>query len=228
MIDILFEDAHCLAVNKPAGMPTQGRRPGEMTLEAAVRRHLAPESPGTVYLGTVHRLDRPVSGVVLWAKNPRAARRIAEQFAGRETIKEYRAVVSGRITPDQGHWEDWLYEGGDTGMNVVQVCLPGAPRARRAVTRYRHEVDGSLPDENSLVSLWPETGRTHQLRVQAGSRGYPIWGDATYGSRVGFPDGIGLHARRLTIRHPIADRPVTFEAPFPRAWADAGVFPGDR
>jgi 23S rRNA pseudouridine1911/1915/1917 synthase len=217
MLDILFEDAHFLAVNKPAGLLTQGRRAGDPTLEAAVRQHLAPEDPEGVYLGTVHRLDRPVSGVVIWAKNVRAARRIAEQFASRETIKEYRAIVSGEPDPARGVWQDWLYEG-DTGLGVVQICLPGAPRARRAVTRFEREDHGSSSDGLSRLILWPETGRTHQLRVQAGSRGFPILGDAAYGSRVGFPEGIALHARRLTIRHPIEERPVTFEAPFPTSW----------
>src|SRR4051794_17912786 len=103
---VLYEDAHCLAVAKPAGMPTQGAPTGEPTLEAAVRRYLRPHDPSTVYLGTVHRLDRPVSGVVIWAKSPKAARRLADQFARRQARKEYWAIVEGRPRAEAGLWED--------------------------------------------------------------------------------------------------------------------------
>src|SRR3982751_2969190 len=92
---ILFEDSHCLAVAKPAGVLTQRGASGEPTLEAEVRRHLRPDDPASAYVGTVHRLDRPVSGVILWAKTPKAARRWAEQFARREVRKEYWAIVEG-------------------------------------------------------------------------------------------------------------------------------------
>src|SRR5207249_10993156 len=105
---ILFEDPHLLAVAKPAGVLTQGRPGGEPALEAAVRRHLDPEAPGTCYVGTVHRLDRPVSGVLVWAKTPKAARRLAEQVARREAQKEYWAVVAGIPEPGEGVWDDWL------------------------------------------------------------------------------------------------------------------------
>src|SRR5579883_2022267 len=107
---ILFEDAHCLAVAKPAGILTQGTDSGEPTLEAAVRRHLSPTYPERVYLGTVHRLDRPVSGVVVWAKTPKAARRLAGQFAARSASKEYWAVVEGQpsLSGAEQIWDDWL------------------------------------------------------------------------------------------------------------------------
>lgn len=221
MLTILFEDAHCLATAKPAGLLTQGVARGEPTLEQAVRRHLRPDDPGAAYVGTVHRLDRPVSGVVLWARTPKAARRLAEQFAGREARKEYWAVVAGRPERPEGVWEDWLCTE-DTGLGVVQVCRPGTPRARQARTRFRRE-DAPLADGRTWLRLWPETGRTHQLRVQAASRGLPIVGDRAYGSTATFAEGIALHARSLTIRHPVLDRPITFEAPLPAAWAGLGV-----
>jgi 23S rRNA pseudouridine1911/1915/1917 synthase len=223
MLEILFEDAHFLVVNKPAGLLTQGRPGGETTLEVAVRSHLNPEVPTQTYLGTVHRLDRPVSGVVLWAKNPRAARRLAGQFESREAKKEYLAVVSNTVAPIlRGVWEDWLCEE-DTGVGVVQVCLRGTPRSRRAVTRCALEEAVSLPEGTSLLRLFPETGRTHQLRVQTGARGFPILGDSAYGSKFGFPIGIALHARTLTIRHPITEQWMTFMAPVPGAWQAAGI-----
>jgi 23S rRNA pseudouridine1911/1915/1917 synthase len=215
MIDVLFEDPHILAVNKPAGLATTGRIGSGTSLADAVGRHLDADGSASPFLGTVHRLDKPVSGVVLWAKNERAARRLSRQFADRTTTKVYVALVSGLVSPDRGQWVDWLYEA-DAGLGVVQVCKPGAPRARRAVTRY--EVDRELPSGDSRLILMPETGRTHQLRVQSGSRGHPILGDVAYGSTRPFPDGIALHARSLTVSHPITGEAMTFTAPFPVAW----------
>lgn len=232
---VLFEDPHCLAVVKPAGLLTQGTVAGEPTLEASVRRHLSPHAPEAVYLGTVHRLDRPVSGVVLWAKTPKAARRLADEFAGRLVLKEYWAIVAGDF-PASDHdevWDDWLGPADATG--VVRVIVPGAgmgasagagaTRARRAITRARRESDpvARLPPGTSWLRLRPETGRTHQLRVQAASRGWPILGDHAYGSSRPFPRGIALHARALTVRHPILKSPLTWVAPLPGDWVAAGV-----
>ena len=219
MVPILHEDPHLLVVNKPAGLLTQGRVGGEPSLETRVRAYLAPDDPASVYLGTVHRLDRPVSGVVLWAKTAKAARRLADQFSKREARKEYRAIVAGRPTADRGGWEDWLCEE-DTGLGRVQVCLAGTPRARRAFTRFELDPgpDRTLPEGTSGLRLFPETGRTHQLRVQAASRGMPILGDSLYGSDRAFPEGIALHARSLEIAHPISDLRMTFRAPLPEAW----------
>jgi 23S rRNA pseudouridine1911/1915/1917 synthase len=219
---ILFEDPHLLAVAKPAGVLTQGRPGGEPALEAAVRRHLDPDAPATCYLGTVHRLDRPVSGVIVWAKTPKAARRLAEQFAGREAQKQYWAIVAGTPAAAAGVWDDWLCVE-DTGLGIVQVCSRLAPRAQRALTRFRTAGARRLPPGASWLRLWPETGRTHQLRVQAASRGLPIRGDRAYGSKEPFPRGIALHARSLTLRHPILRHPMTFAAPVPAHWAEAGI-----
>lgn len=218
---ILFEDPHLLAVAKPAGVLTQGRPGGEPALEAAVRRHLGPDAPAACYVGTVHRLDRPVSGVIVWAKTPKAARRLAGQFAGREAEKQYWAIVAGVPAAREGIWEDWLCVE-ETGLGVVQVCSGLAPRAQRAVTRFQADGARRLPPGAARLRLWPETGRTHQLRVQAASRGLPIWGDRAYGSKESFPQGIALHARSLTVRHPILRQPMTFEAPLPAHWAAAG------
>ncbi len=222
MLQILYEDAHCLAVNKPAGLLIQGRHPGDETLEMAVRRHLDRDLPTTVYLGIVHRLDRPVSGVVLWAKNPKAARRLAEQFANRETVKEYRAAVSPIPTIPSGVWEDWLDER-DAGMGRVLICQKDTPQARLAVTRFVVGVCPTRPTV-ALLMLQPETGRTHQLRVQSSSRGWPILGDLRYGSTEPFPNGIALHAASLTVKHPTTGATMTISADLPESWNQAGVF----
>jgi 23S rRNA pseudouridine1911/1915/1917 synthase len=224
---VLFEDPHCLAVVKPAGLLTQGTTAGEPTLETAVRRHLSPGAPQSPYLGTVHRLDRPVSGVVVWARTPKAARRLAEQFARREARKEYWAIVEGDLPASDPNgdeaWDDWLAPADASG--VVRPAAPGAPGARRAITRVRVSSESAmrLPAGTSWLRLWPETGRTHQLRAQARHRGRPILGDQAYGATRSFPRGIALHARVLTVRHPVLRTPLTWVAPLPDAWGESGV-----
>jgi 23S rRNA pseudouridine1911/1915/1917 synthase len=224
-VAILFEDDHLLVVNKPAGLSTQAPPIAGPTLETWVRAHLRPDDPSSAFAGTVHRLDRPVSGVVLWAKSPRDARRMSRQFERRTVDKEYWAVVSGGPPAGAtGVWEDWLCHE-DTGLGRVQVCAPGTPRSQHARTRWTilDRVGGEREDL-TLLELRPETGRMHQLRVQAASRGWPIVGDALYGSSVEFvPDGIGLHARALEIEHPVLGQRMRFEASVPEAWVRAGL-----
>jgi 23S rRNA pseudouridine1911/1915/1917 synthase len=222
---VLHEDPHCLAVAKPAGVLSQGTPGLGTSLEAMVRRHLRPEDPGSVYLGTVHRLDRPVSGVVVWAKTPKAARRLADQFARREARKEYWAVVEGDApgrVAEEGTWDDWLSDAvGPEG--TVRALEAGTPGARRAITRYREGPGARLPSGTAWLRLWPVTGRTHQLRAQAARRGRAILGDLAYGSARPFPVGIALHARALEVRHPVSRRLLTWIAPPPKAWAEQGI-----
>jgi 23S rRNA pseudouridine1911/1915/1917 synthase len=217
---VLWEDPHGLAVAKPAGIPTQATRAGsvESTLEGLVRSYLRPGDPASIYLGTVHRLDRPVSGVILWAKTPRAARRWAEQFARREARKEYWAIVEGDVSDlgDSGRWDDWLVPPDARGRSrVVPSETPGASLAS---TSYEVGRGRGLPEGLVWLRLRPVTGRTHQLRAQAAARGTPIVGDATYGASRSFPVGIALHARSLTVEHPIRRQPMTVEAPLPDSW----------
>ncbi len=216
---ILRDDPHLIAVIKPAGLLTQGYAGGEPTLEDLVRRHLRPDDPDSVYLGTVHRLDRPVSGVVVWAKTPRSARRLAAQFAGRDVSKKYWGVVDGPAAIEET-WDDWL--GPVDASGVARVVADGSPGARRAITRVR-PLAGQTPAGTTLVALEPETGRTHQLRAQASSRGRPIVGDRAYGSTQPFPRGIALHARSLRFEHPALRSQLALEAPLPAAWAEFGV-----
>jgi 23S rRNA pseudouridine1911/1915/1917 synthase len=217
---VLWEDPHGLAVSKPAGLLTQGPAQGELTLEMMVRRHLRPEEPGSIYLGTVHRLDRPVSGVMLWAKTPKAARRWADQFARREVLKEYWAIVEGdatRLLGTSGRWDDWLAPPDARGR--AAVVETGTPGAVLASTRFEVGRGLEVAAGFTWIKLRPETGRTHQLRSQLASRGMPIVGDSTYGSARAFPVGIALHARSLTVEHPIDRRPVFLEGPMPDSWS---------
>jgi 23S rRNA pseudouridine1911/1915/1917 synthase len=226
---ILFEDNHCLAVAKPAPLLTQGVPPGIVTLEALVKAYLKERyhKPGNVYLGIPHRLDRPVSGVVLFARNTKAARRLAEQFAQRQVRKIYWAVVepsvSGELPPAEGVWEDWLLKVKEEARTErVSADTPGA---RQAVLRYRR-LHASV--EGALLELEPGTGRMHQIRVQAASRGWPVRGDVLYGARLPFgPPAelsreriIALHARSLTFLHPIRYEPLTVTASLPDLWGE--------
>jgi 23S rRNA pseudouridine1911/1915/1917 synthase len=219
-MNILFEDAHLLVVSKPAGLSTQAPPIAGATLETEVRAYL-----DNAYVGTVHRLDRPVSGVVLWAKNPRAARRLARQFERREARKEYWAVLERRgAMPLDGLWEDaLLFDPAGTGVKTSQVVAAGTPRSQEARTRFQVVPGVTAPEGWTALALWPETGRTHQLRVQSAAHAGPIAGDALYGALTPFPDGIALHARSLTLVHPVTDCRVTFTAALPAAWATAGV-----
>lgn len=235
-LHVLFEDEHCLAVLKPAGQPTQGTwaPPGETTLEQDVRRHLNPDAPESAYLGIVHRLDRPVSGVILWAKTPKAARRLSRQFEKRRVVKEYWAIVEvhedgdrspdgSKALPPRGDvWKDWLTrETGKSGL--IQSVAPETPGAREAVTRVNVDAAARLAPGLRWLRLWPETGRTHQLRVQSATRGTPILGDATYGARREFAPGIALLARALRADHPITAEPMILQAPPPQSWEDWGI-----
>jgi 23S rRNA pseudouridine1911/1915/1917 synthase len=223
---VLYEDNHCLAVAKPALLLTQGVGPVP-SLEARAKAYLKEkyQKAGNVYLGVPHRLDRPVSGVVLFARSTKAAQRLAEQFRDRTVTKVYWAAVEGTVQPTEGVWEDWLRKLPEEAR--TEVTEPHAPRSKPAVLRYRQL--GSGP-ETTLLDIRPETGRMHQIRVQAASRGWPVTGDVLYGSRRPFgPPAelprdrvIALHARRLTFLHPIRYEPVTVEAPVPAWWAEVG------
>jgi 23S rRNA pseudouridine1911/1915/1917 synthase len=231
---ILYEDPHCLAVAKPPGQFTQGSwaPPEEITLETAVRQYLDPGDPSSVYLGIVHRLDRPTSGLLIWAKTPKAARRLSSQFERRRVVKEYWAIVEARdknASPDSTEreetWIDWLTHADAKG--VVSTARPHTPRAREAVTKVRFEALASLPSPLTWARLWPQTGRTHQLRAQAATRGMPIFGDSAYGSTIPctLSRGIALHARALSLNHPITGAEMTLVAPLPSTWADGGIAP---
>jgi 23S rRNA pseudouridine1911/1915/1917 synthase len=226
-LSILYEDNHCLAVAKPAPLLTQGVPPGIPTLEALAKAYLKERyaKKGNVYLGIPHRLDRPVSGVVLFARNTKAARRLAEQFQTRQVGKVYWAVVGvsdrGDLPPDAGTWEDFVLKIRDEARSVV--ATPETTGARQAVLRYR--VLHRRP-EGALLEIEPETGRMHQIRVQAASRGWPVLGDVLYGSDRPFGPAaqlprdriIALHARSLTFLHPIRYEPLTVTAPLPEGW----------
>jgi RluA family pseudouridine synthase len=222
--DILYEEGPCLVVIKPSGVLTQAP-PHIDSLEVRIKQFLKQRDgkTGRVYLGVPHRLDRPVSGLMVFAKHVRAARRLAEQFEGRLVQKTYWAILAGIIQPEEDTWRDYLRK--VPGQARGEVVDRHHPDSRIAILHYR--VLRTLRDR-TLVEIELETGRTHQIRVQAASRGHPILGDLQYGSAIEFgPDvddprarSIALHSRRLAFRHPMTREPLSFEAPLPAYWED--------
>jgi 23S rRNA pseudouridine1911/1915/1917 synthase len=220
-LEILYEDNHCLAVAKPGGALSTHYQGREDTIDREVKRYLKEKyhKPGKVFLGIVHRLDRPVSGVLLFARTSKAAARLAEQFREGTVEKVYWAVTEGRLQRSAGTLEDWLKKNTHTGR--VEVVEPRTRAARLALLHYQKRAEhGGL----SWVEVRPQTGRTHQLRVQLAHHGQPIYGDVKYGSVYtplssrGGEGAIALHARSLTFLHPVRYEPITLTAELPRSW----------
>lgn len=214
-LEILFEDNHCLAVAKPPGCLSTHYDGKEETLDRAVKEYLKEKyrKPGNVFLGVVQRLDRPVSGVLLFARTSKGAARLAQQFREGSIEKVYWAVVEGEWAEPAGSLEDWLRKDDQAGR--VEVVPARSEGARQALLHYqRRAVHSGL----TWLELRPQTGRTHQLRVQLASRDRPIFGDARYGAVHTFGRAIGLHARALTFLHPIRNEPITLTAEVPRPW----------
>lgn len=213
---VLYEDNHLLVVNKPPGLVTQGAAEGERSLVNEARAYLKAkyQKPGNVYVGVVSRLDAPVSGVVVLARTSKAADRLTKQFRERETSKHYWALVSGSPAP-QGELRDWLIK--DERQQKVVVTVAETPGAKEAMLRYRvrETIRGGAWLEIELI-----TGRKHQIRVQLTARGWPVFGDAKYGSRVPFEQGIALHARTLELEHPVQKTQLSLTAPTPASWKD--------
>jgi 23S rRNA pseudouridine1911/1915/1917 synthase len=259
-LEVLFEDNHCLVVNKPAPLLTQAP-PGVPSLEALAKDWIRTKyaKAGNIYLGVPHRLDRPVSGVVAFARTSKAASRLAEQFRDRQVVKIYWGLVEGTVTPEAGEWRDVIRKVKEESR--AETAEAGTEGAKLAVLRYRvlQRFEGqstvgrvsrpvSLADPNdanshtpkqdgsgdpsyggkpvTLVEFAPETGRMHQIRIQACQHGHPLVGDSAYGSTQEFgPPAesprdriIALHARSLTFLHPIRYEPVRVVAPLPAYW----------
>jgi 23S rRNA pseudouridine1911/1915/1917 synthase len=206
---VLYADNHLLAVAKPAGLPVVPDASGDASLLDLARAWVEHEyeKPGRAYLGVVHRLDRPVSGVVVFARTSKAAARLTEQFRTRAVEKLYWGVAAGEIRGEHGTLEQWLVK--DAARNRVRVVAPESERgARRAVTEWR--VLRRAPGA-TLLALRPRTGRPHQLRLAALTLGAPLAGDLKYGAREPLPDqSVALHALELTVEHPTLHEPRAF------------------
>ncbi len=229
-LDVLYEDNHLLAINKPAGRLSQPDATGEPSVVELATEYLRVKfhKPGNVYVGLIHRLDQPVSGVLLLARTSKAAGRLSEQFRSRDVHKCYRALVEGHVPEPEGDWVDRLLK--DATQNQVAVADPELDAAEGKSARLRVRVL-ARGGGRSLVELEPLTGRGHQLRVQLASRGYPIVGDRKYGARSSLraADGgfrIALHATSLEFAHPTRPERLTIEAPLPSDWPPGLTGPG--
>jgi RluA family pseudouridine synthase len=233
MLDILYDSGPCLVVNKPTGVLTQapaGIDSLEQQIKAFYRERESKE--GNIYLGLPHRLDRPVSGAIVFARHVRAAQRLATQFENRTVTKVYWAVVEGDVQPDEATWTDHLHK--RHGMAQSIVVPPDDPRGKLAILHYRVVERLELGTVKATwLEVQLETGRTHQIRVQCASRGHPVLGDAQYGAAQTFGEqfedermrGIALHARQLGFNHPMTREPVDVVAPLPEAWTALALPP---
>lgn len=223
-IEFLYEEGAVMVVNKPPGLLTQA--PPEIdSMELRLKRFLKirEEKPGKVYLGVPHRLDRPVSGAMVFAKNVRATRRLAEQFEYRSVVKRYWALVEGSATESAGEWVDFMRK--IPGQAKSEIVSKDHPDAQLAILKFKVLQEF---EQNTLLEINLETGRTHQIRLQCASRNLPIVGDFQYDAKVSFgefePDErkrrIGLHARFLKFEHPISKEMVAQTAPLSGAWND--------
>jgi 23S rRNA pseudouridine1911/1915/1917 synthase len=219
-MEILYEDNHLLALNKPAGVLSQGDATGDESVVDWASQDLRRRynKPGNVYVGLVHRLDRPVSGVIVLAKTSKAAARLSEQFRIGSVEKIYWAILEGRIAEEEGDWNDTLLK--DEARNLVSVVPKGTLGGKEAGLAFR-VLDRRA--ETSWIELRPTTGRSHQLRVQVASRGLPIVGDRKYGAKsiLRALDGgqrVALHARSLTFKHPTTKELLSVLAPVPADW----------
>ena len=207
MIKAVYEDNHLLVAVKPQGQLTQSDETGDLSLQDECKQYIKEkyQKPGEVYLGLVHRLDRPVGGLVAFARTSKAASRLSEQLRTHHMEREYLAVVEGEDLPARGDLRDWLLQGEDGLVRVVPEGTPGAKEAR-----LRYERLGAR-DGTALVHLRLETGRKHQIRVQLSHLGYPIRYDMRYGHGERGRD-ISLFGAVLRLTHPTLKKEMTFTA----------------
>ena len=214
MMEVLYEDNHIIAVNKTCSEIVQGDKTGDTPLSEIVKAYIKDKynKPGEVFLGVTHRLDRPTSGVVLFARTSKALARLNAMFQSHEQIqKTYWAIVQGCPKQAEGRLENWLIR--NEAQNKSYIAKPNADNAKKAILSYRTLVRG---ENYTLLEVNLETGRHHQIRCQLAAIGCPIRGDLKYGAKRSNPDGgISLHARQIAFIHPVSKQPLCITAPVP-------------
>ncbi len=211
--DILYEDNHIIIVNKKTGDISQGDKTGDESLIDKVKHYIKTkyQKPGNVFLGLVHRLDRPTSGAMIFAKTSKALARLNKMLKDRKIQKTYWAVVEGIPGREKDRLEHYLKKNPKT--NKSTVFIKETPGAKRAVLYYKTLKKGR---NYALLEVDLQTGRHHQIRAQLSKIGHPVKGDLKYGAKRSLPDGgIMLHARRLRFPHPVKGTDVVIEAPVP-------------
>ena len=214
MMEVLYEDNHIIAVNKTCNEIVQGDKTGDTPLSEIVKAYIKDKynKPGEVFLGVTHRLDRPTSGVVLFARTSKALTRLNEMFKSHEQIrKTYWAIVQGCPKVPEARLENYLTR--NETLNKSFIAKPGAKEAKLAVLTYKTLVKG---EHYTLLEINLETGRHHQIRCQLAAIGCPVKGDLKYGAKRSNPDGgISLHARQIAFIHPVKKEPICITAPVP-------------
>lgn len=216
-VQIIYEDNHIIVAKKPANMPSQADASGDADILGILREYIRVKynKPGEAYIGLVHRLDRPASGLMVFARTSKAAARLSEQLRQKDIKRRYAAVINGKMPDDAGTLIDFLAK--DGASNISRVVPEGASGAKRAVLHYRTE--GYIPSDDgqgfSLVSIRLETGRPHQIRLQFSHRGHPLAGDAKYGKRRPGENFLALYAYGLELTHPTLKKRMYFRAPAP-------------
>ncbi len=211
-LQILYQDNHLLAVYKPGGLPVQADDSGDLDLLNLAKMHIKQQfnKPGAVYLGLVHRLDRPARGVVVLARTSKAAARLSQQFREHTVRKIYLAAVHGKPKERHGELTNWL-ESDERGSRIVAEDCGKFSRLCYELL----QTDG----ERSLLQVELETGRKHQIRAQLAAIGCPLLGDLKYGAPYALLDGnIALLAAKLEVEHPVSKRRIEFEAQLPLGW----------
>lgn len=208
-LNIIYEDNHIIVVEKPVNIPSQGDKTGDIDMLTLIKQYIKEKynKPGDVYLGLVHRLDRPVGGVMVFAKTSKAAARLSEQVRVKDFKKKYLVVVNGKMEKEKGTLEDYLLK--NEKANMSKVVKEGTKNSKLAsleyeVLKYDSEID------LSVLKIDLHTGRHHQIRVQLSSRNHSIYGDQKYGGR-GHGKQIALWAYELSILHPITKERMTFK-----------------
>jgi len=214
-ISVLFEDNHCLVLNKPSRIPVAADDSNDLSLLAWARKYREASLQGAAkgFVAPVHFIDRPVSGIVLFAKSSKAASRFSEQFRSRSIDKKYLAIVAGSMqVGTKKTLRDYLTK--DNNTNISRVCSAKEKDAKSCELSYE-----CIASEGgwSLLEVLPITGRSHQIRVQLSHDGYPIFGDAKYGANEAWGGKIALHAYELNFIHPTTKENKLVRA-FPQSW----------
>lgn len=210
MINIIYEDNHLLVVEKPINIPTQEDNTKDKDLLTILKEYIKEKynKPGNVYLGLVHRLDRPVGGIMVFARTSKAASRLSEQVRNKTFKKTYNAVVIGNINKE-GKLKDYLLK--DEKKNIVKVDKNG----KEAILNFK-KLD--FKNNMSLVEINLETGRSHQIRVQMSHYGYPLFGDQKYNKTSKTGEQIALFAKKIDFIHPTTNELLTFELDLPNRY----------
>lgn len=213
-MQILYEDNHIIAVSKTCHEIVQGDKTGDIPLSETVKAYIKEkyQKPGEVFLGVTHRLDRPTTGVVLFARTSKALTRLNDMFKSHEMIKKtYWAIVQSPPSAPQGRLENYLWR--NEKQNKSFVVKPGTKDAKHAALSYKVIAQS---DRYTLLEINLETGRHHQIRCQLAALGCPIRGDLKYGAkRSNLDGGISLHARKIEFIHPVSKLPIVITAPIP-------------